>query len=305
MNRLHLFINLIVICFIGFPLKGDTQSLTLMDSVKHHASELIRSKDSMVREEAYLFLNENLGDLLADYDSFNDSFPEIEGLSVLENQDLEIRMISYQLYRDTSSYVYGGWLQTKKHTSPLFLTDLSEQMKDDPDLDFMTLSTGQWYGALYYQWHPFIISEDEWVLLLFGMDNYHFFTKRKILETLVIKDGNISFGKAVIETEPNLPAVYLKKRFLLDFSVQAPATLRYDADRDMVIFDHLTFMKSDIPQQKVMRVPDGTYAGFKLDSVSNKLTYMEKVFDQVMDEAPGGRPKSAVKRDLFGNPLKN
>lgn len=274
-----------------------------VDSIKHHARELIRNQDLTTREYAFDYLNEHLGRFLESYADYADSLPPVEGLAILQPADLPLRIVTYQLYRDTSTYEYGGWIQSKYLDKPVFLTDASPLWENDPDLDYMEFDPGNWYGVLYYDLMPLTRTGDEISLLLFGLDNYRFFTKRKLLETLVIRDGQVRFGKSVIEMEEDLPVDYWKKRFILDYSVQAPATMRYDPEWEKIIFDHLMFMPSDIPQQRIMRVPDGTYSGFEIVEEVPKLVYIEKVFWQTMDEAPGGRAQEDVKRDLFGNPI--
>lgn len=298
-------ILLIATLIAAGPVSGNGQSAESTDSIEHHAYELIRNRDLEIREKSFDYLNKNLGAFLMKYSTFQDSFPRLEGLAILEDKNLRVRIITYQLYRDTSTYEYGGWVQSEKLTKPVFLTDASRIWEDDQDLDYMELDTDNWYGAIYYQMQTISHSAEEMVLLLFGLDNYHFFTKRKVLETMVIRDGTVHFGQSMIEMEEGLPRVYWKRRFILDYSAQAPATLRYDSDRDKIIFDHLIFMQSDIPEQKIMRVPDGTYSGFEIDKKGQKLVFIEKVFHEVMDEAPGGRKKPDVKRDLFGNPQKD
>lgn len=272
------------------------------DSISYYAHELIRNQNLKVREKAFDYLNANLGVFLKEYSDFQDSFPHYEGLAILEDEEIKLRIVTYQLYQDTSSYDYGGWVQSSRLEEPVFLSDASDLWEEDQDLDYMEMSSDNWYGALYYQMLPISESEGDMTVLLFGLDNYHLFTKRKVLEPLVIEDGKLHFGQHMIEMEEDLPKEYWKKRFILDYSVQAPATLRYDPEREKIIFDHLTFMPSDIAQQKIMRVPDGTYSGFDIDETEQKLVFVEKVFDKVLDEAPGGRERAKEKRDLFGDP---
>ncbi len=285
------------------PVPGNTQTSDSADSIAFYARELIRNHDLAVRERAFDYLNTHMGDFLSGRTDFRDTFPRMEGLAVLEREQLSLRIVTYQLYRDTSTYEYGGWIQSEKLPNPVFLTDASEMWETDTDLDYLELGADSWYGALYYEMKPLAVTETGMTILLFGLDNFHFFTKRKILETLVIGDGKVSFGQSVISMESDLPRDYWKKRFILDYSVQAPASLRYDQDRDKIIFDHLIFMPSDIPAQKIMRVPDGTYSGFEIVEEEQKLVFIEKVFHEVLDEAPDGRAVSRDKRDLFGNPI--
>lgn len=297
------FYLLLLLLISGIGVSGHGQTPVSLDSIAFHASELVRNQNLADRENSFEFLNLHLGGFLTQYPEYTDTFPRLEGLAVLENSQLRLRIVTYQLYRDTSTYVYGGWVQNDQLDQPVYLSDASEMWESDSDLDYMEMDPDSWYGALYYEMKPLSVSEDGMIILLFGLDNFHFFTKRKILETLVISDGEVSFGQSVVSMEAELPRDYWKKRFILDYSVQAPASLRYDEERKKIIFDHLIFMPSDITAQKIMRVPDGTYSGFEIVEEEQKLIFIEKVFSESMDEAPDGRAESQEKRDLFGNPI--
>jgi|GEM_PF-3307215 len=270
------------------------------DSIRHHARRLITERSLDKRTESFDYLNRNVGDWL-----MQNGVPEqeVEGMAIIEEPSTGLRVISYELYRDTSTYDYGGWIHLEGWDKPVFLEDHSRDLEDDEDLDFMTLAPDYWYGMLYYQVVPLTISDDKSIYLLFGLDNYHLFTKRKVMEVLVIEGDDIRFGAPVIEMDPDLPREYRQNRFILDYSVQAPAALRYDTDHDKIIFDHLMYMRSDYKEQKVMKVPDGTYSGFEIIPEMEKVVFVEKVFHQVMDEAPGGREKPKEPLNIIGEPM--
>lgn len=291
----YFFLFLLMGSMIG---KGLTQKIP-MDSIRVHGEQLIRNHSLEKRAESFDYLNENVGLWLQQ----SDTVPEAEGLAILHEPESGLIVLTYELYRDTSTYEYGGWLYHPDWDAPIFLEDQSDDFEDDEDLDYMTFSPDYWYGLLYYQIVPLSRTGDRSIYLLFGLDNYHLFTKRKVLETLVIEDGKISFGAPVIEMDADLPAEYRKNRFIIDYSVQAPAALRYDSDHEKVIFDHLVYMPSNYKAQKVMKVPDGTYSGFELLPAREKIQFVEKVFHEVMDEAPGGREKPKVKLNIIGEPM--
>lgn len=287
----------------GTPLFGASLQTGLTDSIRHHAHQLIRNQNLEVREMAFDFLNRNLGTFMDSFSPATDSFPRLEGLAVLENKAERVRVVTYQLYRDTSDYRYGGWVQSPRLNAPVFLTDNSEPMEMDPDLDFLEMDPDNWYGALYYEMKTMVSKPGEQIILLFGLDNYRFFTKRKLIEAMIIREDEVRFGLSMVAMEDDLPREYWKKRFILDYSVQSPPSLRFDEELDMIIFDHLIFMPSNIPQQRIMRVPDGTYSGFEIDPSHQKLVFVDKVFNETMEEAPDGRESAGTKRDLFGNPI--
>lgn len=270
------------------------------DSIRHHARQLITDHSLDKRTESFQFLNKNIGSWMMQSEEVKE---EIEGLAIIEESRTGLKVISYELYKDTSTYDYGGWIYLRGWDEPVFLEDHSRDFEDDEDLDFMTLTPDYWYGLLYYQVMPLTISDEKNIYLIFGLDNYHLFTKRKVMDVLVIEGDDISFGAPVIEMDQDLPREYRQNRFILDYSVQAPAALRYDTDHDKIIFDHLMYMRSDYKEQKVMKVPDGTYSGFEIIPEMEKVVFVEKVFHQVMDEAPGGRAKPKEPLNIIGEPM--
>lgn len=273
------------------------------DSIRTHGLRLISDTSLQHREYSFRYLNRNLGRWMEQQLAKQDSVSEFPGLTVQRDKAGDLHIVTYELYRDTSDYLYGGWMKLPGKSEAVFLQDASREIEEDPDLDYMELDPEYWYGTLYYQLYPFLDQGKRKVYLLFGLDNYHFFTKRKVIDVLVLEDGIVRFGAPVIETEPDLPKEYRKNRFILDYSVQAPASLRYDPDHKKIIFDHLIFMRSDYKEQKVMKVPDGTYSGFELIPEKEKIVFIEKVFHQTLEEAPGGRPEPKVKRNILGEPV--
>src|SRR5690606_35906080 len=117
------------------------------DSIAFHARELVRNQDLAVRERAFDYLNTHMGDFLSAHTDFRDTFPRMEGLAVLEREQLSLRIVTYQLYRDTSTYVYGGWIQSALLEDPVFLSDASAMWEDETDLDYVEMGSDNWYGA--------------------------------------------------------------------------------------------------------------------------------------------------------------
>ncbi len=66
------------------------------------------------------------------------------------------------------------------------------------------------------------------------------------------------------------------------------------------MFDHLTMIGGEYGEGPV-QIPDGTYEAYRLNN--GKWEYVEKVFDQILDEAP--RPSPVLNgrsgKDLIGN----
>src|SRR5690625_7817786 len=75
------------------------------DSIRQHARRLITERSLDKRTESFDYLNRNVGDWL-----MQNGVPEqeVEGMAIIEEPSTGLRVISYELYRDTSTYDYGG-----------------------------------------------------------------------------------------------------------------------------------------------------------------------------------------------------
>src|SRR5690625_7521197 len=100
-------------------------------------------------------------------------------MAIIEEPYTGLRVISYELYRDTSTYDYGGWIHLEGWDKPVFLEDHSRGLEDDEDLDFMTLAPDYWVGMLYFPVVPLTISDDKSLVCLFCLENCALFTTRK------------------------------------------------------------------------------------------------------------------------------
>src|SRR5690625_5763515 len=144
------------------------------DSIRHHAREMITERSLDKRTESFDYLNRNVGDWL-----MQNGVPEqeVEGMAIIEEPSTGLRVISYELYRDTSTYDYGGWIHLEGWGKPGFLADHSRALADDKDVDFITLAPDIWSGVLYYQVVSLTISDDKSPSLTFGLGYYHLFTQ--------------------------------------------------------------------------------------------------------------------------------
>src|SRR5690625_7425507 len=105
------------------------------DSIRHHARRLITERSLDKRTESFDYLNRNVGDWL-----MQNGVPEqeVEGMAIIEEPSTGLRVISYELYRDTSTYDYGGWVHLVGLGKTVLLGDHSRGVEGDEDLDFLT-----------------------------------------------------------------------------------------------------------------------------------------------------------------------
>ena len=229
--------------------------------------------------------------------SFHYPFEQIKSVSIQYAADSTFRVFTWQLYVDKDTYRYYGAIQMNQKDLKLFpLIDRYEGMKNE--LEHVNLKHDEWYGAVYYNIKSVIV-DDQNYHLLFGFDAHTFFKKRKVVDVLSFNDGQPQFGKAIfIKADTNNIVLSTKNRLLFEYTAATSISCNFDETLDLLIFDHLREIDNEFDEGKV-NIPDGTYEAYELKN--GKWYYMEKVFHQVLDEAP--RPKPILegrKKNILG-----
>ncbi|MEY3051316.1 MAG: hypothetical protein RLY31_1101 [Bacteroidota bacterium] len=234
--------------------------------------------------------------------SFQFPFEQLRTVSILYPPDSTFRIFTWQLFVGEEDYRYFGAIQ--RNTPDLQLFPLVDRSAELEAADENPVSPERWYGALYYNIHPFEGPDNRTHYLLFGYDGYSFFNRRKLIEVLSFQDGKPLFGAPLlVDTDPASGEEFPLGRLLLEYSAESSVRLNYDEDREMVVHDHLTTMGGNYGQGEV-NVPDGTYEGYRLDG--GRWIQVHRVWQEVMDEAPRPEPvfQEGVRRDLFGKERK-
>ncbi len=224
--------------------------------------------------------------------SFEYPFEQLKAVSVQYPQDSSFRIFTWQLYVNENEYRYYGAIQLNSPELQLFpLVDRSFEVRQPEQA---VLSPEQWYGAVYYNLKQVGRKENRYYLL-FGFDGNELFRKRKLIEVLRFVDGKPKFGAPVFEHG----AGKVKHRIVREYAAEVGTRLNYDEALEIIIFDHLIAQNGPYGEG-LNFYPDGSYEGYELTK-AGKWAYIEKVFDQVSEEAP--RPAPILdnrKKDIFG-----
>jgi hypothetical protein len=317
---MRLFILILLLLGIGqqltFAQKKGTKSVQLsaadIEKLKLHEDTLsllgyaaVNDSLEQVRFGACRQLIQGLVRALKIADSYKYPFSRLKTLSILAPPDSSFRIFTWQLFVNDSTYRYFGAIQMNQRELLLHrLLDRSEDMGRAPTHE--TLTPDRWFGALYYNMIPFDTKSGR-QYLLFGYDGYEFYNKRKIVDVLRFdSEGKPLFGSAVFIRDKPLPAGP-EQRLVLEYSAEATVKCNWDEQYQMILFDHLITMPSPFGMG-FTAVPDGSYDGLKLEKGNWK--FVEKVFNDVMEEAPRPEPVLGVpmpkgsEKDVNGNAKK-
>ncbi len=223
--------------------------------------------------------------------SFQYPFERLKSVSIQYPQDSSFRIFTWQLYVDKDDYRYYGAIQMNTPELQLFpLIDRSFQVETPEEA---VLSPEEWYGSVYYNLLDVDGPQGKYYLL-FGFDGYSFFRKRKVIDVLSFQDGKPVFGAPAFVHEGN----QRKFRIVRQYSAEVSTRCNYDEMLELIIFDHLITLNGPHGEGPV-NYPDGSYEAYRLEK--GLWRHIEKVFDQVSDEAPRPAPILDNRaKDIFG-----
>jgi hypothetical protein len=226
--------------------------------------------------------------------SFHSKFDSLKWVSIITPPDSSFRLFSWQLMKSLEIVQYYAILQKADGS----LIRFSDNRPFLNGAELSQYSNEQWYGALYYGIFPFKIGKKAaWVLL--GFDSNNPSTNRKIADVLMFEDETAILGAPVFSKKIS-GGEEIKHRIILEYADGAAGRIQFDRERKMIVFDHLITIFSEGPGKGAIPVPDGSYEAYKLDG--KKWTYVEKVFNNVLDEPPREQPvlEGRKGKDLFG-----
>ncbi len=256
--------------------------------------------------------------------SFQYNFPQFERVSIQYPKDSSFRIFTWQLFVDSDDYRYFGAIQL--NNDELKLIPLSDRSSSIPNPTKTLTTNTDWYGVIYYNIKTVESTAHGKYYLLFGYDSNNFFTHRKLIEAMQIKEGKAYFGMPVFKIPPDIleekkkiaafnanvpvgnrvkvsdaailankgePAIF--NRFMMTYSAEASALLNYDEEYKMILFDNLIATGGNYKNQGQMKVPDGSYRGFKLQEDGTWLQ-IEKVFNDFQQTAPRPVPLNRSNR---------
>ncbi len=228
--------------------------------------------------------------------SFEFELDSVAQLSVLYPSDRSFRIVTWQLFGNSSYYKYYGMVQFANGKT-VVLQDRKQTIRNPQTRQ---LKPDNWYGAIYYRLHEYK-NKGKTQYLVFGYDANSFFQHTKILDVLNIEGNSISFGAPIFDLrteevkkmqeeqkrmangrenydiKPEQP-----QRYFMDYSADAAVSLRYDDELRLITFDHLVPLGST--KYGIKYMPDSDIDALKFEN--GKWSLQERIFRQVSEEVP-------------------
>lgn len=252
------------------------------DSLRQLSDTILDGSEQGIRQSVCYSFIKQLVTALQIPGSFNYPFDSLKRISVLESEDKFFRIFNWQLPLASGKQRFFGAIQLRdKDELKLFpLYDYSDNMLNPEDT---VTSSERWYGALYYRM-LMVKGRGKKYYMLFGWDGNNLRSNKKILEVLSFSKKNEPvFGAAIFDFGKDSEQNGIK-RFMLEYKKDAEVSLNYDADLQMITFDHLIPQDPSTQDLPFTYVPDGSYDAFSWKH--GRWNYVDNIFTSTMHEAP-------------------
>lgn len=246
------------------------------DSLKYLSDQILRGKDEQARQEANDRFIPKLVQALKTPNSFHFRFDSLSTISIQYPPDSTFRIFTWGMELETTFYHHYGAIQMKTDDGKLKLFPLfdnSDYMNPDT-----VANNKSWYGCLYYKIIQRRYFNNEFYTL-FGWDPNNIRSQKKLIDLLMFKDGQPVFGGPFFSFAEDSVKKPVRNRFFLEYKKDATIGLTYNAEMDMIVYDHL-ISETNQKDKPSTFVPDLDYEGFKWKA--GKWVHIDKVFHDAL-----------------------
>lgn len=195
-------------------------------------------------------------------ESFDYPFDRLKKMAVLSSDDGIFRVINWNVPKDNGTHIYGAffmWKEEKRKEDELHWVELEQVMDDRGNYINKYMTPEQWKGALYYEVITVKHKRDTYYLLL-GWDGANSVINRKIIEPVTLRGDKVRLGAPVFVVDKGNP-----KRFIMEYSEEVSASLKYRKGEDRIVFDHLAPRAQGLEGNPAFYGPDLTFDAFVYD----------------------------------------
>ena len=152
--------------------------------------------------------------------SFDFTFDSLNTISILKSPDNYFKIYNWFIENDDNTYRFYAMIQFKNTKNDIiFLNDNSD---DILNVEQAELSSGNWYGCLYYN---IIKNKEKKSYTIIGWDGNNEFSTKKIIDVIKFsRYNNIKFGAPIFKDDKQKS----KKRVIIEYNDQSPVSVQFN-----------------------------------------------------------------------------
>ena len=200
--------------------------------------------------------------------AFEYEWSKLDKIGKLWSDDGIVRVFSWLYMASRNEYHYRAYIQVKKRRDSFEVFKLIPGDDEKITAHDFSQTIDQWHGKIYYGLVTKRFKRKTFYTLI-GADFNDIHTSIKTIEVIAIQRG-----KPVFRDDQFLLGGAVQDRIVLEYSADLAASVRYNKELDMIVYDHLAPLHPIYTGNYQFYGPDGSYDG---------LTFEEGIWVQTED----------------------
>jgi hypothetical protein len=192
--------------------------------------------------------------------AINYPFSRLTTIGTISSDDKSIRLFNWNIEQDDQSQKYYCYiLRFDERKKDYLISELIDNSFMIPAKPTEILEGKDWYGALYYKIIP-ISKGNKTLYTLLGYDANTTMSNIKLIDVLSFNGNSPKLGSPIFKSKTET-----LKRVFFEHSEKAYMSLKYEADLNRIIYDHLSPETPSMTGFYSYYVPDFNYEAYVLE----------------------------------------
>jgi len=246
--------------------QNNDNSLNLQQKEKqlqHLYDSIANSNDDNIKTNLNQHIIKIWKALLPQPETFDYPFDSLDKAGILRSPDNKLKLYNWNLPYESGEHDYFCFIQYKPtdKDDQMLLFELEDNSEDIEKPEQEILKDNEWYGALYYRIIPIKTRFDEIHYTLLAYDPNDFLTNKKIVDVLHFEKNKPVFGASIFKNQREI-----SNRLIFEYGQFASMMLKYDENKEMIVYDHLSPSKPKYEGDREFYGPDFSYDGLKYEN---------------------------------------
>lgn len=254
---------LFISCLFSFSLFAQ-KNYTELREKEDELSLLLNELRSIKGDDEIKKVNEKFkkafGKVLDTEGAFAYPFSSLKSIGKIHSQDNLVRVITWNIQYEDLSHDYFSFIMKKdERRDRVYVTELQRQKQHFGMIRDESVNHENWYGALYYEIID-VERRNRMYYTLLGYDANNQSSSIKLIDVLYFTGSKPNFGYPFFDTKEGRA-----RRVIFEHANKATMSLKYDPQREKIIFDHLTPESPGLKEFRSHYIPDMSYDAYNWD----------------------------------------
>ncbi len=224
---------------------------------------IANSNDDDVKKKLNQQIIKKWKKLLPQPETFEYPFDSIDNAGILKSKDNKLKLYNWNLPYESGEHDYFCFIQYKQKNKDdqMLLFELEDNSESIEEPEQKILKDNEWYGALYYKIIPIETRFDDTYYTLLAYDPNDYLTSKKIVDVLHFEKNKPVFGASIFKNQREV-----SNRLIFEYGQFASMMLKYDENKEMIVYDHLSPSEPKYEGDREFYGPDFSYDGLRYEN---------------------------------------